>query len=152
VTNNCGQETALLSVETKDFWVNICGEETDPRLYVGVNKKTGKAIRLPLKGQNNGIYVAENKGVKNILNYCRSILYKISEISQRNMNWKPLYIITSLALTATLASCNQSGGKNQIADNATSSEESSASHSDIGSSPESETQAETGTSKSCTTR
>lgn len=64
VRNNCGQETALLSVETKDFWVNICGEETDPRLYVGVNKKTGQAIRLPLKGQNHGIYVAENKGVQ----------------------------------------------------------------------------------------
>jgi hypothetical protein len=64
VRNNCGQETALLSVETKDFWVNICGDETDPRLYVGINKKTGQAIRLPLKGQNHGIYVAENKGVQ----------------------------------------------------------------------------------------
>jgi hypothetical protein len=67
------------------------------------------------------------------------------------MNWKPLYLITSLALTATLASCNQSDSQNQIADNATPSEESSASHSDIGSSPESETQAETGTSKTGTT-
>jgi hypothetical protein len=67
------------------------------------------------------------------------------------MNWKPLYLITSLALTAALASCNQSDSQNQIADNATPSEESSASPSDIGSSPESETQAETGTSKTGTT-
>jgi hypothetical protein len=64
-----------------------------------------------------------------------------------NMSWKPLYLITSLALTATLASCNQSESQNQIADNATPSEESSASPSNIESSPESETQAETGTSK-----
>ncbi len=67
------------------------------------------------------------------------------------MNWKPLYLLTSLALTATLAACNQSESKNQIADNATPSEESSASPSDIESGSDSETQAGTSTNNTGTT-
>lgn len=42
------QESMFLSVETKSFWVNICGGDL-AHTYVGVNKKTGKSIRLPLK-------------------------------------------------------------------------------------------------------
>ncbi|GAB4199551.1 MAG: hypothetical protein Fur006_50310 [Coleofasciculaceae cyanobacterium] len=67
------------------------------------------------------------------------------------MNWKPIYLITSLALTVTLTACNQSETKNQIADNATPSEENNASPVDTVSSPNGATQAETGTSKTETT-
>jgi hypothetical protein len=42
------QESMFLSVETKSFWVNICGGDL-PNTYVGVSKKNGKSIRLPLK-------------------------------------------------------------------------------------------------------
>lgn len=42
------QESTFLAVETKSFWVNICGGDL-ANTYVGVNKKTGKSIRLPLK-------------------------------------------------------------------------------------------------------
>ncbi|GEM_PF-633130 len=47
--NNCRDgESMFLSVETKNFLVNICGGD-NPYTYVGVDKKTRKSIRLPLK-------------------------------------------------------------------------------------------------------
>jgi hypothetical protein len=49
VRNYCQKEESMfLSVETKSFWVNICGGDL-AHTYVGVNKKTGKSVRLPLK-------------------------------------------------------------------------------------------------------
>ncbi len=41
-------ESLFMSIETQDFWVNICGGDL-PGSYVGVDKSTGNAIRLPLK-------------------------------------------------------------------------------------------------------
>ncbi|NJM19622.1 MAG: hypothetical protein HC836_01805 [Richelia sp. RM2_1_2] len=40
-------ESVFVAAETKNFWVSICGSHL-PYHYVGVNKKTGKSIRLPL--------------------------------------------------------------------------------------------------------
>lgn len=48
VVNNCEQNQSMfLSMETKNFWINICGGD-NPNTYVGFNKKTRKSIRLPL--------------------------------------------------------------------------------------------------------
>lgn len=47
--NNCQKnESLFVAAETKDFWVNICGGDK-PHTYVGVNKNSGKSIRLRLK-------------------------------------------------------------------------------------------------------
>ena len=40
-------ESVFVAAETKNFYVSICGSHS-PYHYVGVSKKTGKAIRLPL--------------------------------------------------------------------------------------------------------
>lgn len=48
VRSFCGQyESTFVSVETKNFWVSICGGDL-PHTYVGVDKKTRKAIKLDL--------------------------------------------------------------------------------------------------------
>ncbi|BDA71643.1 hypothetical protein CAL7716_058090 [Calothrix sp. PCC 7716] len=51
-------ESTFVGAETRNFLVSICGSET-PLTYVGLDKKTGKTIRLPLTvhgGQNRGRY------------------------------------------------------------------------------------------------
>jgi hypothetical protein len=56
------QESMFLAVETKSFWVNICGGDL-AHTYVGVNKKTGKSVRLPLKDTDQqGTYFEAVKG------------------------------------------------------------------------------------------
>ena len=40
-------ESVFVAAETDNFYVSICGGHS-PYHYVGVSKKTGKAIRLPL--------------------------------------------------------------------------------------------------------
>ncbi len=40
-------ESVFVAAETKNFYVSICGSHS-PYHYVGVSKKTGKSIRLPL--------------------------------------------------------------------------------------------------------
>jgi hypothetical protein len=58
----CGdQEKTILAVETKDFFVSICGSDR-PITYVGVSKKDKKIIRLPLSDYdpNNTYYEAKN--------------------------------------------------------------------------------------------
>jgi hypothetical protein len=41
------QKIITIFAETKDFWLNICGNSA-PDTYIGVSKKDGKSIRLPL--------------------------------------------------------------------------------------------------------
>ncbi|MDX2100710.1 MAG: hypothetical protein SFW36_23260 [Leptolyngbyaceae cyanobacterium bins.59] len=49
VRNFCGKsESMFLSMETKNYWVNICGGD-NPSHYVGVNKKSRQSIRVRLK-------------------------------------------------------------------------------------------------------
>ncbi|MBW4665899.1 MAG: hypothetical protein KME60_00270 [Cyanomargarita calcarea GSE-NOS-MK-12-04C] len=48
VRNFCNkQDSIFVAAETKNFWVSICGSDS-PLTYVGVNKKTGQTVRLPL--------------------------------------------------------------------------------------------------------
>jgi hypothetical protein len=49
VRNFCRKgESTFVAAETKSFWVNICGGDL-AQTYVGVNKKTGKSVRLRLR-------------------------------------------------------------------------------------------------------
>ncbi|HEY9877297.1 MAG TPA: hypothetical protein V6D29_02520 [Leptolyngbyaceae cyanobacterium] len=44
----CNEDESLFaSVETSGYWVNICGGDL-PHTYVGVSKRNGKSIRVPL--------------------------------------------------------------------------------------------------------
>lgn len=46
--NYCHEgESLFVSAETEDYWVNICGGDL-PHTYVGINKRNGNSIRLPL--------------------------------------------------------------------------------------------------------
>lgn len=58
-------ESTIEAVETKSFQVNICGNYNS-RTYVGVNKKTGKGIRLPITDAKRAkylyYYAAESDG------------------------------------------------------------------------------------------
>jgi hypothetical protein len=46
--NFCRQnESMFVAAETKGFWINICGGDL-PNTYIGVSKKNGARIRLPL--------------------------------------------------------------------------------------------------------
>ncbi|MBW4594777.1 MAG: hypothetical protein KME46_18165 [Brasilonema angustatum HA4187-MV1] len=48
VRNFCRkQDSVFVAAETKNYWVSICGSDS-PLTYVGVNKKTGQTVRLPL--------------------------------------------------------------------------------------------------------
>jgi hypothetical protein len=52
IRNFCvSKETIIIFAETKDFWINICGT-SNPATYIGVSKKDGKIIRLPLSYSN----------------------------------------------------------------------------------------------------
>jgi hypothetical protein len=54
----CGNgSTTYARAETKDYYVNICGDSNGPNLYVGAGK-TGQAIVLPLKSHGSGKYIA----------------------------------------------------------------------------------------------
>lgn len=47
--DNCRPyESTFVAVETQNFWVNICGGDL-PNTYVGMDKRTGNSIRLPLQ-------------------------------------------------------------------------------------------------------
>lgn len=60
-------DSVFVSAETKDFWVNICGGD-NPHTYVGVNKRTRKAIRLPLSDYDpQGDFFEANNGDVNYL-------------------------------------------------------------------------------------
>ncbi|MBP5977085.1 hypothetical protein HW132_31280 [Brasilonema sp. CT11] len=48
VRNFCRkQDSVFIAAETKNYWVSICGSDS-PVTYIGVNKKTGQTVRLPL--------------------------------------------------------------------------------------------------------
>ncbi|MBL1211037.1 hypothetical protein [Geminocystis sp. GBBB08] len=66
--NYCQEgESLFLSAETKNFWLNICGGDL-PHHYVGVSKKNGKRIRLPLEDYDSkGDYFSANNGNVNYL-------------------------------------------------------------------------------------
>lgn len=68
VKNYCKPEESLfLSAETKNFWLNICGGDL-PHYYVGVSKKNGKRIRLPLDDYDSkGDYFSAYNGNVNYL-------------------------------------------------------------------------------------
>ncbi|MBO3460256.1 hypothetical protein G7B40_023640 [Aetokthonos hydrillicola Thurmond2011] len=60
VRSYCRQgESTFLAVETKSFWVSICGGDL-PHTYVGVNKKTRQSLRLPLKNADRYYFDAVN--------------------------------------------------------------------------------------------
>ncbi|NCO76188.1 MAG: hypothetical protein GW795_10800 [Cyanobacteria bacterium] len=68
VKNYCKpNESLFLSAETKNFWLNICGGDL-PNHYVGVSKKNGNSIRLPLDDYNKkGDYFSAYNGNVNYL-------------------------------------------------------------------------------------
>lgn len=90
VRNFCGKKAALLSVETKDFWVNICGEEADPQFYVGVSKSDNKRIQLPVTGENRGVYLAVNKNVRYMVDTNRLLVTRGREklVDQRVLKFE----------------------------------------------------------------
>ncbi len=70
IPNYCRKgESTFLTMETKSYWVSICGGD-NPNSYVGVNKKDRRQnIRVPLKDFDpRGTYFnAVNKDVEYIL-------------------------------------------------------------------------------------
>lgn len=70
IPNYCRKgESTFLTMETKTYWVSICGGD-NPNSYVGVNKKDRRQnIRVPLKDFDpKGTYFdAVNKDVEYIL-------------------------------------------------------------------------------------
>ena len=59
-------ESMFVSAETRDYWVNICGGDA-PYTYVGVNKRNGNAIRVPLRDYDRDSFEAVNGNVIYIL-------------------------------------------------------------------------------------
>lgn len=61
-------ESMFLALETKSYWVNICGGD-NPNAYVGVNKRNRQSIRVPLKDfdPQGTFFRAVNKDVDYIL-------------------------------------------------------------------------------------
>jgi hypothetical protein len=69
IPNYCRKgESTFLTMETKNFWISICGGD-NPDSYVGVNKKNRQSIRLPLKDfdPRGTFFHAVNKDVDYIL-------------------------------------------------------------------------------------
>lgn len=59
-------ESTFITAETSGFWVGICGGD-NPYTYVGVSKKDGKSIRLPLQRYSRDEFVAVNKNTRYVL-------------------------------------------------------------------------------------
>jgi hypothetical protein len=60
----CGNgSTTYARAETKKYYVNICGNSSEPNLYLGAGK-SGQAIVLPLKSHSNGKYVATSGTIR----------------------------------------------------------------------------------------
>lgn len=60
ITNYCrASESMFVSAETQDYWVNICGGDL-PHTYVGVNKRNGNSIRVPLRDYDRDLFEAVN--------------------------------------------------------------------------------------------
>jgi hypothetical protein len=60
----CGNgSTTYARAETKKYYVNICGNSSEPNLYLGAGK-SGQAIVLPLKSHSNGKYVATSGAIR----------------------------------------------------------------------------------------
>ncbi|MBD2091212.1 hypothetical protein H6F67_15260 [Microcoleus sp. FACHB-1515] len=53
------EESMFVAAETRDYWVNICGGDL-PNTYVGVNKRNGNAIRVPLRDYDRDSFEAVN--------------------------------------------------------------------------------------------
>ena len=70
IPNYCRKgESTFLTMETKSYWVSICGGD-NPNSYVGVNKKDRRQnIRVPLKDfdPKGNYFDAVNKDVEYIL-------------------------------------------------------------------------------------
>ncbi len=70
IPNYCRKgESTFLTMETKSYWVSICGGD-NPNSYVGVNKKDRRqSIRVPLKDfdPRGNYFYAVNKDVEYIL-------------------------------------------------------------------------------------
>ena len=60
------QESMFVAAETRDYWVNICGGDL-PNTYVGVNKRNGNAIRVPLRDYDRDSFEAVNGNIIYIL-------------------------------------------------------------------------------------
>ncbi|RUT08162.1 hypothetical protein DSM106972_013300 [Dulcicalothrix desertica PCC 7102] len=60
IRNLCrSNESSFIIAQTKNFLVSICGSGDSALTYVGLDRKTGKAIRLPLTvdgSKNRGRY------------------------------------------------------------------------------------------------
>jgi hypothetical protein len=76
----CGStESTFVGAETQSFFVSICGSES-PLTYVGLDKKTGRTIRLPLTvdgSQNRGRYFEAVNG---------EFTYSVTVASRTNKN------------------------------------------------------------------
>jgi hypothetical protein len=61
-------ESTFVLAETADYWVNICGGDL-PHTYVGINKRNGNAIRVPLDNyeQDGSAFEAINGDVSYLL-------------------------------------------------------------------------------------
>jgi hypothetical protein len=73
------QESTFVGAETQNFFVSICGSES-PLTYVGLDKKTGKTIRLPLTvdgSENRGRYFEAVNG---------EYTYSVTVVSRTNKN------------------------------------------------------------------
>ncbi|MCY7272511.1 MAG: hypothetical protein LH702_01875 [Phormidesmis sp. CAN_BIN44] len=70
IPNYCRKsESTFLTMETKSYWVSICGGD-NPNSYVGVSKKDRRqSIRVPLKDfdPRGNYFYAVNKDVEYIL-------------------------------------------------------------------------------------
>lgn len=63
-------ESTFVMAQTKDFWLNICGGDL-PNTYVGVNKRTGNTIRLPLASysRDGQAFTARNGNVQYLITF-----------------------------------------------------------------------------------
>lgn len=61
-------ESTFVMAETRNFWVNICGGDL-PHTYVGVNKRDGRSIRVPLRDytEDGDMFEAVNGNVSYLL-------------------------------------------------------------------------------------
>lgn len=71
VPSFCGEyESTFILAETSDFWLNICGGDL-PHTYIGVNKRTGASIRLPLASYSpdGQLFEARNGNVRYLISF-----------------------------------------------------------------------------------
>jgi hypothetical protein len=85
----CGGGITYVRAETKGFYVNICGNSSGGKQWVG-SGKGGQALIIPLRSSSGGKYVAVSGTIRYTLTSSSLVVTKSGRtiVNQRVISWR----------------------------------------------------------------